>query len=255
VPETAIGAILAMADKADTLAGCFGLNMIPTGSADPYALRRHALGICRIVMDKGFRLDLAELLGKAQELYGEREWKLFPEQALEALLDFFAQRLKNYFTAKGYATLAVEAAVGAGIRDVWALRARLEALDAFSREPDFEQAVLTFKRAGNIIRKQGREAGQELTGQYRADLLQEEQEKALAAALEEMRPRFEALWQADDYPALMALLRELRPRVDDFFDHVMVMCEDEALRANRLNLLQALVEPLSRLADFNALQV
>lgn len=254
-PRSLAGALLAVADKADTLVGTFGLDMIPTGAADPYALRRQALGICRIVIDHGLRLSLAELLRTARETYGDAQWKLPPDEALRALLDFFAQRLKAHFVAKGHETLVVEACQGAGFDDIWAFARRLEALSEFSRSAGFGQAVLTFKRAANIIRKQGSEAGMALTGKYDAQLFESEQERELAQAIEAVAPRFEALWARDDYAALMGLLAELRPAVDRFFDNVMVMAEDPTLRINRLNLLQALVALLGRLADFNALQV
>lgn len=255
VPGSVAGALVSMADKADTLAGCFGLGMIPTGAADPYALRRAALGICRCSMELGLRLDLDALLHRAIAGYGERQWKLPPDKCFAALHEFFSQRLKALFSAQGYSTLAVEAAVGAGITDIWGLKARLDALEAFSKEPDFPQAVLTFKRAGNIIRKQGAEAGQALDGNFAPAALVEPAEQALAARITELAPRFETLWQADAYAELMGLLRELRPSVDAFFDNVMVICEDPALRLNRLNLLKALVDKLGRLADFNALQL
>lgn len=255
VPESMGGALLSIADKVDTLAGCFGLNMTPTGANDPYALRRCALGVCRILLEKGIRLNLVKLLKTALEAYGERDWKLSEEEILAKLEEFVGARLKNYFISQGHSTLVVEAALGAGIADVWGLRARIEALGEFSKESDFEQAVLTFKRAGNIIRKQGQEAGSPLTGAYSLELMEVEQEKALADKLEAVASKFSELWAADDYPALMGLLRELRPSVDGFFDNVMVMCDDEALRLNRLNMLKALVDMLSRLADFNALQV
>ncbi len=254
-PTTLPGAILALADKADTLAGCFGLGMIPTGAADPYALRRQVLGICRIVMEQKLRLGLTDILTAAQGGYGEVKWKLQPAEALEKLKEFFGQRLRALFTGQGCETRIVDAAIGAGYEDIWALKARIEALAAFSQEPDFEQAVLTFKRAANIIRKQAVEGGANLTGAYDPALFKQDEEKALAAKLSESGPRFEELWQADDFPTLLAVLRELRPFVDSFFDKVMVMSEDAAERNNRLNLLAALVGRLGRLADFGALQV
>lgn len=255
VPASAAGALLSMADKADTLVGCFGLGKIPTGAADPYALRRCALGIARILLEKGIRLDVRELFAKAQELYGERQWKLAPAEALDKLGEFFTARVKNLFIATGSETLLAEAALSAGSSDVWATGARLAALTEFSRRDDFGSAVLTFKRAANIIRKQGQEAGVVLDGNYRADLLAEDAEKALAARLEEVFPRFDALWKDDNYEELFGLLGALRPAVDAFFEGVMVMCDDAALRTNRLNLLMALVERLGRLADFDALQL
>ncbi|MEF2144506.1 MAG: glycine--tRNA ligase subunit beta [Desulfovibrionaceae bacterium] len=255
VPASLAGAVLSMADKADTLAGCFGLGKAPTGANDPYALRRCALGICRIVMEHGLRLDVRRILGWALEGYKDIKWKFQPEESLEKLMEFFGQRLRALFAGRGMGVLAVDAALGAGFADVRTLERRVEALDAFSQEEDFGQAVLTFKRAANIIRKQGDEAGVELTGNYDETLLVESGEKALAERLEQSASRFEELWGEDDFAGLLGLLRELRPSVDAFFDGVMVMCEDVNLRINRLNLLKSLVDRLGRLADFNALQV
>ncbi|MES9995104.1 glycine--tRNA ligase subunit beta [Desulfovibrio aminophilus] len=254
-PTTLGGALLAVAEKADTLAGCFGLNMIPTGANDPYALRRCALGICRIVMEHGLRLDLGHLVVWAQEGYGAVSWKLDAAEAREKLLDFFGQRLRALFTGQGHDTRVVDAALGAGFADVKTLRERLEALTAFSREADFGQAVLTFKRAANIIRKQAGEAGVELSGAFETERFEAAAEKALAAKLAETEDRFRDLWKRGDFHGLLGLLRDLRPAVDAFFDNVMVMCEDSVLRENRLNLLKSLVDRLGRLADFGALQV
>ncbi|MDO9083165.1 MAG: DALR anticodon-binding domain-containing protein, partial [Humidesulfovibrio sp.] len=148
-----------------------------------------------------------------------------------------------------------DAALGAGFVDIRSLKMRFDALTTFSRQPDFEQAVLTFKRAANIIRKQGAEAGAALSAQVDESRLEMEQERVLAASLRDSAGRFEELWAADDFAGLLAMLGELRPAVDAFFDHVMVMAEDAGLRQNRLNILYSLVERLGRLADFGALQV
>ncbi len=255
VPSSLGGAILSLADKADTLAGCFGLGMIPTGAADPYALRRAALGIARIMQEKAFRLPVSDLFAQALDFYGEKNWKLGKQEALNKLHEFFNLRLKNLFTGNdGAETLLVEAILSADAEDVWSASSRLAALRVFSREDDFSKAVLTFKRAANIIRKQAGD-GVRLDGNYRRDLLREEAEKAMGAKLEAVLPRFEELWELDRYGELFALLRELRPSVDAFFENVMVMCDDKELSFNRLNLLQALVTRLRRLADFDALQM
>jgi glycyl-tRNA synthetase beta chain len=257
VPQTRLGALLSMADKADTLVGCFGLNMTPSGATDPYALRRAALGISRIIMEHGLRLDLRAMLGMAQEGYGVVAWKVDAPTSLAQLLEFFAQRLKAYFQGKGYPTRIVDAAVGAGFADIWALRARIEALHRFSRQEDFTAAVQTFKRAANIIRKQAMEGedASALNGEFRQDLLQEPQEKELAQAWQTIAPRWDELMAGDHYDQLLALLLELKPYVDGLFDHVMVMCPERELRINRLNLLKSLVDSFDRLADFPALQV
>lgn len=255
-PATLSGALLAIADKADTLAGCFGLGMIPTGAADPYALRRAALGISRIVMEHGLRLKLDDLLAWAQEGYEGVKWKLAPAEAQAKMLDFFALRLRALFAAgQDVDSRVADAALGAGFTDIRTLKARFDALAAFSREDDFAQAVLTFKRADNIIRKQGAEAGTALSASVNEALLEAEQERELAAKLTQSARRFEELWAADDFAGILAQLRELRPAVDAFFDGVMVMAEDPALRQNRLNLLFGLVDRMKSVADFGALQV
>jgi glycyl-tRNA synthetase beta chain len=255
VPQSRTGAYLSIADKADALAGCFGLNMIPTGAQDPYALRRQALGIVRTAWKHGLRFSVHDLLGKAFDAYQDVHWKLNKEAVLSALHEFFAHRIRALCTGRGFGTRVVDAALGAGFDDLWAFDQRLQALERFSKEDDFDQAVLTFKRADNIIRKQGEQAKVNLQAGYQEDLLVEPQEKALAQALNRMQPRWQDLWEKEDFDQLFGLLRELRPVVDDFFDHVMVMAEDLALRQNRLNLLQALVNRLSVLADFSALQI
>lgn len=255
VPSSLSGALVSMADKADTMAGCFGLGKVPTGANDPYALRRCALGIARIIMEHELDVDLEAFLKWAQEAYSGVKWKVEQAESLDKLMEFFAQRLRALFTGKGIETRVVDAAIGAGFSDIRTLRARLSALAAFSGREDFEQSVLTFKRAANIIRKQGDEAGEPLTGAVDPELFENEQEAAFGARLEELGPRFDDLWENGDFDGLFGLLGELRPAVDGFFDNVMVMCEAADVRLNRLNLLKALVDRLGRLADFNALQV
>ncbi len=253
VPASICGALLAVADKADTLAGCFGLDMIPTGAADPYALRRQTLGIVRILVERGLRLDLAQLIDWAFAQYQGVTWKLDPAEAKAKLLEFFGSRIKAWHLGRGVRPQVVEAAIAAGFGDVWALDARMEALALFSEGPGFDQAVLAFKRAANIIRKQAAEL--ELTGVVDRARLVEPAELALADTLAAAGSRFDALWAANDYDALFGLLGELRPAVDAFFDGVMVMCEDPDLKLARLNLLKSLVDRLGLLADFSALQV
>ena len=252
LPESMAGAILSLADKLDNLAGCFGLGMMPTGAADPYALRRNALGVCRIILELGLTLDISVLLREAQAGYADVAWKLQPEEALDKLMDFFGQRLRAFWNAQGVETLVLEAAMAPGFADIFETWRRVKALGDFSREADFEASVLTFKRAANIIRKQ---AGQELSGEVRDDLLENDAEKAFRETLRKVEPEWARLAEAGDYPGMLALLGTLRPVVDGFFDGVMVMCDDAALRTNRLNLLQRLVSTLGRVADFGKFQV
>ena len=254
LPQTAAGAILSIADKADTMAGCFGLGLIPTGAADPNGLRRCALGIIRIVREFGFRLDMREIFSQAQAGYGEQEWKIDPAECLDKLMDFFAGRLRNFYQNLGVDTLLVDAALGAGLRDVKGCDSRLNALRDFSAEPGFSEAVQTFKRVANIVRKQ-EQGHAEIPATWRKSLLKEEPEKSLAKVLEELLPRLDQQWEAQDHKGALGLLRELRPTVDAFFDGVMVACEDAELRGNRLAMLKSMADRFARLADFAALQI
>ena len=255
IPQSKEGALLAIADKIDTMVGCFGLKMIPTGAADPYALRRQALGVIRIILGHDLFLSLSELIDYTFAGYENVEWKISFEELKQELLNFFGQRLKAYWTGQGYATRVVDAVLGAGFDNIKIAFVRLKALADFSQKSYFEQAVLTFKRADNIIRKQGEKLGEDLTGDFDLSLLEEPAEKNLAEKIGDLVPVWEKLWLDQDFAGLFELLLELRPVVDEFFDHVMVMCEDKDLRLNRLNLLFALTSRLSKLADFSALQV
>ena len=255
VPSSLAGALLSLADKADTMAGCFGLGMIPTGTVDPYALRRCALGIARIIAEHNLPLDVADVFAKAQELYGERNWKIPAGEAHAKLLEFFKARLKNQLIGQGNATLLVEAVLSAGATDVCQAIDRLAALKAFSEGQGFAEAVTTFKRVANIVRKQEAEEKAPYQGMFSIDLARVDAEKQLAIALEDMTPRFESLWREGGYGDILHMMGELRPFVDAFFDGVMVMDSDASLRRNRLEMLAAISTRLGRLADFSALQL
>ena len=168
-------------------------------------------------------------------------------------MEFFAARLRNYFMSQGQDTLLVDAVLGAGSAQVKECGARLAALAAFSREAGFAEAAQTFKRVANILRKQGQ--AEEIPAQWAAALLQEDAEKALAATLDQLLPRLDQMWTDQAHAGALACLSEVRPAVDAFFDGVMVMCDDAALRRNRLAMLQALGGRFARLADFAALQI
>ncbi len=253
VPSSLLGAFLSMADKADTLVGCFGLGMIPTGTADPNGLRRCVLGITRCIIEFNLRLDVPAFLSEALALYGQKAWKLEGEACLQKLDEFFAARVKNYLQGQGADTLLVDATLGAESTDVWAAAKRLQALEKFHASEHYTASVQTFKRVANIIRKQGQEYT--LSGQYDLTLAQEDAEKALMKNLDAVLPRFDALWQEDMYDAIPGLLLEMRPAIDAFFDSVMVMCDEENVRLNRLNMLKALTQRMEKFADFAALQV
>lgn len=254
-PSTPEGALVSLADKMDNLVGCFGLDMLPTGAADPYALRRQALGVTRIIIKHALRLDIQDLISFTAKSYTGATWKQDPEQALEKLMQFFSARLKAYWQGQGFQGKLVDAVLQSGFSDIYAAQGRLDAIREFSLDENFEAAVLTYKRVDNIIRKQAGDAGVSLKQDYDPGLLQEDLEIKLDRAIREIMTDWDTLWQNEDFSSLFNKLNALRPSVDAFFDHVMVMCQDEKLRQNRLGLLNSLSLKFKKLADFSALQV
>lgn len=254
-PETIAGAIVALSDKIDTLTGCFGLGMIPTGAADPYALRRQALGIIRIILEHRLDFSLCKLFSYSGQAYCNVKWKNDLYQTQTNLLRFIAARLKVYWQGKGFDGKIVDAVLNAGSDNILMAEKRLKALNKFSKQPDFEPAVLTFKRIDNIIRKQGTESSGKLLNEFNRDLFQDKYETKLAESIDSLLERWDELLNQGDFEALFDLLHGLRPVIDEFFDNVMVMCEEQDLRQNRLNMLNVLATRLGTLADFSALQV
>ncbi|MFN2269086.1 MAG: glycine--tRNA ligase subunit beta [Desulfonatronovibrio sp.] len=254
-PQTISGAIVALSDKVDTLTGCFGLGMIPTGAADPYALRRQALGIIRIILEHKLDLSLCKLFSYSGQAYSGVKWKNDLYQTQKDLLKFIAARLKVYWQGKGFDGKIVDAVLNADSDNILMAEKRLKALNKFSKHPDFEPAVLTFKRIDNITRKQGSESGVKLLNEFNRDLLRDKYETELAESIDSLLERWDELLNQSNFEALFDLLHGLRPVIDEFFDNVMVMCEDKNLRQNRLNMLNVLATRLATLADFSALQV
>ncbi|MDR1777345.1 MAG: glycine--tRNA ligase subunit beta [Desulfovibrio sp.] len=252
LPQSLIGALLSVADKVDTLAGCFGLDITPTGAADPNGLRRCALGIIRIVLAFDLDLDIRAVFGEALDLYADQGKNLPREATLDKLMEFMGGRLRGHMLAQGEATLLADAALNAGVNRIGDCMARLAALTTFSRKAGFIEAVRTLKRVANIVRKQETLVPSAV---WDKALLTEEAEKNLAAVLRDVLPRLDAHWAAAEHGAALDCLTELRPAVDAFFDSVMVMCEDAALRDNRLAMLSDLASRFARIADFAALQV
>lgn len=267
LPQSLLGSLLSIADKADTIVGCFGLGNIPTGAADPYSLRRAALGIARILMAKDFQLVPHTLFAKALSLYSPSiKWKFSQEEILAKLDEFFLTRLKNLLAAS-YDTLLVEATLApctvtsaaesakskqaaGNVGFLGLAQARLEALATAKDEASFPAMAQTFKRIANILRKQDTPPAP-----LNPALLAEDAEKTLAAAIQNTTPALETSWISADYLGYLTTLADLQPVIDTFFESVMVMAEDTALRQNRLALLAAIQAYVDRFADFSALQI
>ncbi|MEW5791992.1 MAG: glycine--tRNA ligase subunit beta [Pseudomonadota bacterium] len=249
IPLDAGAQALSLADKLDTLAGFFGLGQIPSGDRDPFALRRAALGILRILLEGEIVLDLPAAIEAAAAAYGSL---LAGRTAgFEAqLFEFFLERLRVFFREEGFAPDLVEAVLSLRPGDPLDARSRLEALSRFRSRPEAEALAAANKRIGNILRKEGITE----TGAVRVELLREDAENALWTAWQALQAPAEALLAVGDYGPALDLLAGLRGPVDRFFDEVMVMAEDPALRANRLALIGTLRGAFLRIADFSLLQ-
>jgi len=254
VPRSIESAVLSIGDKADTIAGMFSLGLIPSGSKDPFALRRQANGIVKVIAEKKLPLLLDDLMRDARAGYkGSEAEKKFADDAKfdEAIRLFFRERLEFYLKdVRGYAYDVVKAVLAADADDVVDALARAEAVKQVLHLPEFLAIGAACKRMRNILR-QAEEKGvaPAATFEYLPDSAHEE--KNLAAYIEVNGPRIEAHRKKQEYGYALMLLSTARERVDEFFDKVMVMVEDEKVRANRLALLRTLLREFSTIADFS----
>jgi glycyl-tRNA synthetase beta chain len=246
LPRNHTGTVLALADKLETLVGLFGIGQLPTGDKDPFALRRHALGVIRILIDKQLPLDLPALLLAAVEPFGERITDPTP-----VLLDFMLDRLAVSLRDQGYSAQEVEAVLALRPARLSDVTQRLAAVRAFAALPEAPALAAANKRVGNILKK----AEAEVLPQVHEALLKEPAEAALAQALATVTPQAQAAWERGDYTASLQALAVLKTPVDRFFDQVMVNADDPALKANRLGLLACLHQAMNRVADLSRLAV
>jgi glycyl-tRNA synthetase beta chain len=254
VPRTLEGAVLAIADKADSIAGMFALGLQPTGSKDPFALRRQANGIVKTIAEHKLRLSLSQLFTDAREAYrnsgAEKKFSAKVDFA-GAVRDFFRERLEFYLRdVLGYKYDVVNAVLAAGSDDVVDAVARAEAVTKVRASADFESISVASKRIKNILR-QASETGKRAASTIDPTALQEPAERELASLLPQVAKRVDELRGKHEYEAALVEISKLRPAVDLFFDKVMVMVDDERVRANRLALLQTLLENFSTIADFS----
>lgn len=244
LPRNAIGVVVALADKLETLVGMFGIGNLPTGDRDPFALRRHALGVIRMLVEKDLPLDLETLLVSALPSFGDKI-----ADATPALVDFIYDRLAGNLREQGFSAQQVDAVLALRPQRLADVQKRLEAVRAFAALPEAPALAAANKRVGNILKK----AETAVQARVDAGLLQETAEKDLYQALQNAVPRADAQFAEGDYTASLQTLAVLRAPVDAFFDQVMVNAEDPALKANRLGLLATLHEAMNRVADLSRL--
>ncbi|WP_088286550.1 glycine--tRNA ligase subunit beta [Ideonella sp. A 288] len=244
LPRNPVGLVVALADKLETLAGLFGIGQVPTGDKDPFALRRHALGVIRMLIEGGLPLDVHHLVSEA--------FKAFPAghgQSQAEVGFFLRERLSGYLRELGYSSQEVEAVVEAR-PERWAeIPRRLAAVRSFAALPEAASLAAANKRVGNILKKSEGSSGEPV----RPALLKEAAEAALYQALQSVRPVADAAFDRGDYSASLQALAALKTPVDAFFDGVMVNADDAALRHNRLALLASLHAAMNRVADLSRL--
>jgi len=236
-PSAPLSIAVALADKIDILTGFWSIDEKPTGSKDPFALRRAALGVIRLILENGLRLPLLTVLESGD------------------LLSFFADRLKVHLKEKGVAHDHIDAVFSLGGEDdLVRLLARVDALSAFLKSDDGGNLLVAYKRAANIVRIEAKKDGTAYDGEYKTGALIEAEEKSLAAQLDEAAATTTAALAGEDFTAAMAAIAKLRQPVDAFFDKVTVNAEDAALRENRLTLLSHIGRTLDQVADFSKIQ-
>ncbi|MCA1939779.1 MAG: glycine--tRNA ligase subunit beta [Caenispirillum bisanense] len=256
-PTAPVSVAVALADKIDTLVGFFGIEEKPTGSKDPFALRRAALGVIRLILENKLRLPLRTVFQHAVEAFVEAKHVAGDREAVVAgeLLDFFADRLKVHLREAGVRHDLVTAVFALGGEDdLVRLLARVDALSAFVGSEDGANLLVAFRRAANILRIEEKKDGVAYRGAVDAGALVLPQEQALAAALDAAEPAARSALSAEDFAGAMAALAGLRAPVDAFFDDVTVNAEDAALRRNRLHLLGRIVAVMGEVADFSKIE-
>lgn len=246
LPRGDAGVVVALADKLETLVGMFGIGNLPTGDRDPFALRRHALGVIRMLVEKNLPLELHALLQSAVPAFGDKI-----TDATAQLEDFFFDRLSVSLREQGYSAQEVEAVLALRPQRLSDVQKRLEAVRAFAALPEAQALAAANKRVSNILKK----AEGDIQAQVNEALLVEQAEKDLYAALQTVAPKAQQQFESGDYTASLQTLAALRTPVDAFFEHVMVNAEDAALKANRLGLLATLHGAMNRVADLAKLAV
>ena len=244
LPRNPTGVVVALADKLETLVGMFGIGNLPTGDKDPFALRRHALGVIRMLVEKDLALNLSTLISACTPAFGD---KIVDPSA--ALTEFLYERLAGALRDQGYSAQEVDAVLALRPQRLGEVAKRLAAVRAFAALPEALALAAANKRVGNILKK----AEDEVQATINPVLLQEAAEKALADALKIVAPLADAAWAAGNYTENLQALAALKVPVDAFFDGVMVNAEDPALKANRLGLLKTLHEAMNRVADLSKL--
>lgn len=246
LPQTMVGTVVSVADKLDSICGCFGIGIVPTGSADPYALRRQAYGVVNILLGSDLDIRLSALIEHGLGIYqGQNLLQRDIEEVTMQILDFFSARIKHTCSDRGAAYDSIEAVMAAGYDHVAQVRDRLEAVEEMRRQPEFASILTMYNRVHNLARKA------EGTETCSPDLLQELAEKNLYRQYQKVLPQVQEALRLWDYRKVLGELLALDESIDAFFDQVLVMAEEDKLKKNRLALLRELDAVFLEVADFS----
>jgi glycyl-tRNA synthetase beta chain len=246
LPGGPVGDIVSMADKMDTIVGCFGVGLAPTGTADPFGLRRQTLGILRILLEKKYPVSLVDLIMQSLRSLSDRTERP-PLEVKKDVLDFFRTRYQYLLLDKGYPADVLDAVVSTSFDDLVDVQHRIDALRNARQLPDFESIVIGFKRAMNILK------GGQVRGDVNPSLFSEAVEKNLYQACLKAGQEIDRLMEQHAYESALLEMTKMRKPIDDFFEGVMVMVEDEAVKENRLALLERIGALFLRVGDFSKL--
>jgi glycyl-tRNA synthetase beta chain len=248
LPKTPVGAILSISDKIDSICGCFSVGLIPTGASDPYALRRQGIGIIQILRDKGFSFSLRELIQNSVAQFGEKN---DPENIdlIEKIYRFLQNRIAHLLAEDGFSKDTIAAVLSVSCNNIPETWSRVGTLEKLKAKPDFEPLAVAFKRVVNIIKK----ADDFQAADVDQKLFQHESEPALLAAYEAVKMKVEDNLKKDLFDQALVEIASLRDAVDAFFEGVMVMADDMAVRRNRLALLGLIAALFGGFADFSKL--
>lgn len=242
IAETETGISLSLSEKVDNLTGFIGVGLKPTGSADPFALRRNALGLIYTLIERRISVNLTPIVEKASSLYREQGVKLSPNTVSETV-EFVKERLKNHLREKGFSPDSVDAVLSVS-DDPYDSLLRVRAIEKLRQNPEFEAVLSTMRRVVNIIPEGFVPSSFEPEGEY---------EKKLWETFQRVKEEIEELLKEKNYKGALLKVKELKPAVDSFFDNVMVMDKDEKVRNRRLSLLKAIADQLLKLVDFSKL--
>ncbi|RLA91163.1 MAG: glycine--tRNA ligase subunit beta [Deltaproteobacteria bacterium] len=247
LPAGPIGDIISIADRMDTIIGCFGIGIIPTGTQDPYGLRRHTLAIINIIIRKGYRISLSKIIDKSLELIAEKIERPKDDIKREVLV-FFRSRFFSLLVSQGFSPDLVEGVLSANFDDLYDALLRVEALNRMRKREEFLPLAIAFKRVMNILKERA-------LVEVNPELFEESQEKKLFSSIQHIKEKFNNLINESKYDDALFLLASLKEDIDQFFDHVLVMADDKRIRENRLALLDGVASLFTRIADFSKISV